>query len=145
VAAVNKLWAHEADLLRPRTKLGYITAEFSRRNFYGRAYAKAHNVRPVHIRAFDAALADVHALVMPTCIITAPKYESPQTHLDAVEENLTLGAARMAIRNTMPYNFTGHPALAVPVGRSKGLPVSMQLVGRFFDDPLLLQVAHAYQ
>ena len=39
----------------------------------------------------------------------------------------------------MPYNFTGHPALAVPVGKAGGLPVSMQLVGRFFDDPLLLR------
>jgi amidase len=145
VAAVNKLWAHQADVLRPGSKLGYITAEFSRRNFYGRAYAKAHNVRPLVIRAFDAALAELDTLVMPTCIITAPKYEAPATHLDAVEQNLTLGGARMAIRNTMPYNFTGHPALAVPVGKTRGLPVSMQLVGRFFDDPLLLRVAYAYQ
>lgn len=50
-----------------------------------------------------------------------------------------------AARNTQPYNYTGHPALAVPVGKSGGLPVSMQLVGRFFDDPLLLQVAYAYE
>jgi Asp-tRNA(Asn)/Glu-tRNA(Gln) amidotransferase A subunit family amidase len=47
---------------------------------------------------------------------------------------------------TVSYNYTGHPALAVPVGKSSaGLPVSMQLVGRFFDDPLLMRVAHAYQ
>jgi aspartyl-tRNA(Asn)/glutamyl-tRNA(Gln) amidotransferase subunit A len=32
------------------------------------------------------------------------------------------------------------------VGKSSaGLPVSMQLVGRFFDDPLLMRVAFAYQ
>ena len=37
-------------------------------------------------------------------------------------------------------------ALALPVGKSPaGLPVSMQLVGRFFDDPLLMRVAYAYQ
>ena len=35
---------------------------------------------------------------------------------------------------------------AVPVGNSSaGLPISMQLVGRFFDDTLLLRVTHAYQ
>ena len=28
---------------------------------------------------------------------------------------------------------------------SAGLPVSMQLVGRFFDDPLLMREAYAYQ
>jgi Asp-tRNA(Asn)/Glu-tRNA(Gln) amidotransferase A subunit family amidase len=39
-----------------------------------------------------------------------------------------------------------NPALAVPVGKSSaGLPISMQLVGRFFDDPLLRRIAHAYQ
>jgi hypothetical protein len=44
------------------------------------------------------------------------------------------------------YNYTGHPALALPVGKSPaGLPVSMQLVGRFFDDPLIMRVAYAYQ
>ena len=49
-------------------------------------------------------------------------------------------------RNTQPFNYTGHPALALPVGKSSaGLPISMQLVGRFFDDPLLMRVAHAYQ
>jgi len=45
-----------------------------------------------------------------------------------------------------PAVLAGHPALALPVGKSSaGLPVSMQLVGRFFDDPLLMRVAHAYQ
>ena len=48
--------------------------------------------------------------------------------------------------NTQPFNYTGHPALAMPVGKSSaGLPASMQLIGRFFDDPLLLRVAYAYQ
>ena len=49
-------------------------------------------------------------------------------------------------RNTMPFNYTGHPALALPVGKSSdGLPVSMQLVGRFLDDPLLMRTAYTYQ
>jgi amidase len=49
-------------------------------------------------------------------------------------------------RNTLPFNYTGHPALALPVGKSSaGLPVSIQLVGRFFDDPLLMRAAYAYQ
>jgi amidase len=47
--------------------------------------------------------------------------------------------------NTIPYNFTGHPALAVPVGKAGGLPVSMQLVGCFFEDPLVLRAGYAYE
>lgn len=144
IAAVNRMWAHQADLLTPRTKLGLVTAEFSRRTWYGQVYAKAQNVRAGFVRAFDAALADVDVLVMPTCIHKAFRYEAPESPLAALEENLNM-MARAGARNTMPANFTGHPALAVPVGKSGGLPVSMQLVGRFFDDPLLLQAAAAYQ
>jgi amidase len=145
LAAINTLWASHADVLAPRTKLSLIAAELSRRNYHGRVYAKAQNVRPAYIKAYDTALADVDVLVMPTCIMTAPKNHTPGSHLEAVEDNL-LSASRGGSRNTQPFNYTGHPALALPVGKSSaGLPVSMQLVGRFFDDPLLMRVAYAYQ
>jgi amidase len=145
LAAINTLWASHADVLAPRTKLSLIAAELSRRNYHGRVYAKAQNVRPAYIKAYDAALTDVDVLAMPTCIMTAPKNHRPGSHLEAVEDNF-LSASRGGSRNTQPFNYTGHPALALPVGKSsKGLPVSMQLVGRFFDDPLLMRVAYAYQ
>jgi amidase len=145
IAAINKVWASQADTLAPRTKLSLIAAELSRRNYHGRVYAKAQNVRPAYIKAYDAALANVDVLVMPTCLMTAPKNHTPGNYLDAVEDNLMTMHSRVS-RNTLPFNFTGHPALALPVGKSSaGLPASMQLVGRCFDDPLLLRVAYAYQ
>src|SRR5712691_4599691 len=145
IAAIDQMWASHADVLTPRNKLVLIAAELSRRNYHGRVYAKAQNVRPTYIKAYDAALADVDVLVMPTCIMTAPKNHTPGSYLEAVEDNLT-SQRRGGSRNTQPFNFTGHPALALPVGKSSaGLPVSMQLVGRFFDDPLLMRVAYAYQ
>jgi amidase len=144
IAAINKMWATEADLLHPRTKLNYLLAEFSRRNYHGRVYAKAQNVRATYTKAYDAALAEVDVLVMPTCVLKAPRYEAPADRLAAVEYDL-MATHNPAVRNTRPFNYTGHPALAVPCGTSGGLPVSMQLVGRFFDDPLLLRVGHAYQ
>jgi amidase len=117
----------------------------SRRNYHGRAYAKAQNVRPTYIKAYDAALAKVDVLVTPTCITTAPRNYTPDNYLEAVETNLaTINSS--GSRNTLPFNYTGHPALALPVGKSSaGLPVSMQLVGRFFDDPILMRAAYAYQ
>jgi amidase len=145
IAAINKLWASQADVLAPRSKLALIAAEVSRRNYHGRVYAKAQNVRPTYVKAYDAALANVDVLVMPTCLMTAPKNHTPGSYLEAVEDNLT-PMNRRGSRNTLPFNYTGHPALALPVGKSSaGLPVSMQLVGRFFDDPLLMRVAYAYQ
>jgi len=35
--------------------------------------------------------------------------------------------------------------MSVPVGFVDGLPVGMQLIGNYFDEALLLRVAHSYQ
>ncbi len=45
-----------------------------------------------------------------------------------------------------PFNVTGHPALAMMAGLSRnGLPMSVQFVGRYFDDAMVLRVAAAYE
>ena len=45
-----------------------------------------------------------------------------------------------------PFNVTGHPALAMMSGLSRGgLPVSVQFVGRYFEDATVLRVAAAYE
>ncbi|MGD0432104.1 MAG: amidase [Acetobacteraceae bacterium] len=45
-----------------------------------------------------------------------------------------------------PFNVTGHPALAMMSGLSgNGLPVSVQFVGRYFEDATVLRVAAAYE
>jgi aspartyl-tRNA(Asn)/glutamyl-tRNA(Gln) amidotransferase subunit A len=45
-----------------------------------------------------------------------------------------------------PFNVLGAPALAVPTGfSSSGLPLSMQIVGKPFDEAVIYQVAHAYE
>lgn len=47
---------------------------------------------------------------------------------------------------TIPFNLTGQPALAVCTGFGEGgLPVAMQLVGRPFEDALVLRAGHAYE
>ena len=47
---------------------------------------------------------------------------------------------------TYPLNMTRHPAATVPVGLSDtGLPMAMQIVGRHFDDRLVLRAARAYE
>jgi aspartyl-tRNA(Asn)/glutamyl-tRNA(Gln) amidotransferase subunit A len=45
-----------------------------------------------------------------------------------------------------PFNVTGHPALAMMSGLAgNGLPVSVQFVGRYFEDAQVLRVAAAYE
>jgi len=47
---------------------------------------------------------------------------------------------------TMPFNVTGNPVLAIPTGFAKGgLPLGMQIVGRAFDEPTVLRIAAAYE
>ena len=47
---------------------------------------------------------------------------------------------------TMPFNVTGNPALALPTKLSKsGLPLGMQIVGRAFDEPTVLRIGAAFE
>src|SRR5215510_4885445 len=47
---------------------------------------------------------------------------------------------------TMPFNMTGHPAVSLPAGFSPdGLPIGIQLVGRFRADAELLRVAALFE
>ncbi len=47
---------------------------------------------------------------------------------------------------TIPFNVTGNPALALPAGFFvDGLPLGMQIVGRAFDEPTILQIGAAYE
>ncbi len=47
---------------------------------------------------------------------------------------------------TVPFNCTGGPALALPCGfTADGLPLSLQFVGRPFDDARVLGAGHAYE
>src|SRR5258708_2623657 len=62
--------------------------------------------------------------------------------LDAVET----GPWRRHQPLTAIFNVTGHPAICVPGGfAANGLPLSVQLAGRFFDEARLLRIAHAYE
>jgi amidase len=147
ITAIDRMWREHADMMQPRTKLNHLVAELSRRNFHGAVYAKAHNVRPSYVAAFDRALSEVDVLALPTVRNIAPTVdEVPTDATAALEANLRRNWMMMPMAyNTKPTNYTGHPALAVPCGKVKGMPISLQLVGNFLADPLLLRVAYAYQ
>ncbi len=50
------------------------------------------------------------------------------------------------IHNTEPFNLTGLPVLSAPCGFSaKGMPISLQIAGRPFEEGRVLAVGHAYQ
>ena len=47
---------------------------------------------------------------------------------------------------TYPFNFTGQPAASIPCGfNSEGLPVGLQIVGRRFEEALVLRASAAFE
>ena len=44
-------------------------------------------------------------------------------------------------RLTFPANLHGNPAVSIPAGTLDGLPIGLQVVGRHFTEPLLLEIA----
>jgi amidase len=139
LVATYGLVRENTDRLMPRRKLNLIASEFLRMRYHGAMYAKAQNVRAPIRRAFDRVFDQFDVLAMPTCLQVAPLYVEPEDYLKAAL------APRRYSKNLVPSSFTGHPALSVPCGKSRGLPIGMQLVGPYYADAHLLQVAYAYQ
>jgi len=147
ITAVGRLWHDHTDVLPARTKLNHIAAALVRRTYHGGAYAKAQNAKAGFVAAFDRALADVDVLALPTIREVAPEVAPVATDQhQSIEDNLGRNWIVLPMAyNTKPTNVTGHPALAVPCGKIGGLPTSLQLIGRRFEDGLLLRTAYAFQ
>jgi amidase len=86
-------------------------------------------------------------LALPTVRNIAPLVEEePSDPAEAILASLRRNWMMLPITyNTKPTNYTGHPALAVPCGKVDGMPISLQLIGNFLADPLLLRAAYAFQ
>jgi aspartyl-tRNA(Asn)/glutamyl-tRNA(Gln) amidotransferase subunit A len=80
---------------------------------------------------------DVDLFLTPTSVIPAPTIDS----IDVSTSSPTLLG-----RNTSPFNVLGIPTISVPCGfTSEGLPIGLQLSGRWWEEGLVLRAAHAYQ
>jgi amidase len=92
------------------------------------------------IAAYDAALGEHDLLMMPTTPMKAPPMPKP----GAPREEVVQRALEM-ITNTAPFDISHHPAMAVPCGMSGGLPVSLMLVGKHWDEPTIYRAAAAFE
>lgn len=98
-------------------------------------YVGAQRRRAEVIAAVEDRLRDFDVLLCASSM-------DPSSRLDDPDET-----ARTYPRQARtPFNVTGHPALAMMSGLSNGgLPVSVQFVGRYFDEATVLRVAAAYE
>lgn len=108
----------------------------------GEDYARALRGRAMIRREVDSALKDVDALFLPALAIPAPRIGVPTVRIGAVEEPVR----NVMLRCTQAFNVSGHPAIALPCGRTTdGLPIGAQLVGVHEDTVGLLRVAGAVE
>lgn len=96
-------------------------------------YLKASKVRRIIEMDFENAFEQVDALILPTTATTAFKLNEKKSPLEMYMTDIF----------TIPVNLAGLPAISVPAGTDKvGLPVGVQLVGKWFEEALLLRIAH---
>jgi aspartyl-tRNA(Asn)/glutamyl-tRNA(Gln) amidotransferase subunit A len=108
----------------------------------GVSYLEAMRWRGLALSAYLAAVAGANAVIAPVAPVAAPTIaesdvgNSPDA--EAVIQRLT--------RFTRPVNYLGLPSLSIPAGfTAGGLPVGMQLIGRSFDETMLLRIGAAFQ
>jgi aspartyl-tRNA(Asn)/glutamyl-tRNA(Gln) amidotransferase subunit A len=105
-------------------------------------YLAGQQARRKIIGAYRELWRKFDVLVTPTSPIVAPPIGATTAKISGEDRPLV----RVFLDATLPFNLTGQPALSVPCGFAKsGLPIGMQLVGRPFEEALLLQVGAAYQ
>jgi len=104
--------------------------------YYDAYYVKAQQVRTLIKAEFDEVLATVDAILAPTSPNVAFRIG------DKVDDPL---AMYLNDACTLPVNIAGLPGISVPCGLSDGLPVGLQVIGRAFDEEMVLRVADAYE
>ncbi|MGA3401437.1 MAG: amidase [Acetobacteraceae bacterium] len=128
---------HQADMQSRLLDYGEITAN---RFVLGAAITAADYINALRARreltdAVNSALGRHDALLTASALTTAPRFDAP---VDAL--------ASASPMQTIPFNVTGHPAMSVPVGLApNGLPISVQIVGRPFDEAMVFRIGRAIE
>ncbi|XP_046355853.1 amidase-like [Haliotis rufescens] len=138
--ALTATLGKESGKLPSTSKAVYLTAKYVNQETSNRFYCKAQNLSLKLKAAYDRAFEKYDVLVMPTVPFIAPTY----TDLPNMTAGDYFNGMEM-VSNTSPFNCTGHPALTINAGTIDGLPVGMMLVGRHFDEKLLLRIAKKFE
>ena len=105
-------------------------------------YINAQRLRRVLIDEFREVWKKVDCLFTPATPAAAPRIGQTSIEFDGVAEDVRLASTRL-VRG---INVLGVPALAMPCGfDAAGLPLGMQIVGRPFEEHLVLRVGAALE
>ena len=104
--------------------------------YYDAYYLKAQKIRHLIADDFKQAFKKCDIIMGPT---------APSTAFKAGEKADDPVAMYLQDVYTIATNLAGLPGMSIPAGFDKGLPVGLQLMGNYFDEARMLDVAHAYQ
>ena len=104
--------------------------------YYGKYYLKALKVRTLIKKDFEKAFKGVDVLAAPTMPYPAFRIGEHQ------DDPLSM---YMADVDTVPVNLAGVPSISVPCGFAGKLPIGVQFIGGFFDEPMIIRTAHTFE
>jgi len=104
--------------------------------YYDAYYLKAQKIRRLISDDFVAAFEKVDVIMGPT---------SPEVAFKAGEKSNDPVSMYLSDIYTIATNLAGLPGMSVPCGFSNNMPVGLQIIGNYFDESRLLNVAHQYQ
>ena len=105
--------------------------------YYDAYYGKAQAVRTLIRKDFETAFENVDLMITP--VTPSPAFKLGEKLQDPLQMYLS-------DIYTISVNLAGNPAISVPCGYSKaGLPIGMQLIGRPFEEDLIIRGAYAYE
>ncbi|MDQ3548854.1 MAG: amidase [Chloroflexota bacterium] len=106
------------------------------------AYIHAQQVRKLMRAAFRRLFKTCDVIVGPGNAVRAGAAGEWTTELDG----RTIDLRQVGPEYTGIYNLSGNPAIVIPAGfSSEGTPIGIQIAGRWWDEPTVLQVAHAFE
>jgi aspartyl-tRNA(Asn)/glutamyl-tRNA(Gln) amidotransferase subunit A len=104
--------------------------------YYDAYYLKAQQIRRLISEDFVAAFKSVDVIMGPT---------SPTTAFKQGEKSDDPVSMYLSDIYTIAVNLAGLPGMSIPAGQVNGLPVGLQLIGNYWTEAKLLNVAHRFQ
>jgi aspartyl-tRNA(Asn)/glutamyl-tRNA(Gln) amidotransferase subunit A len=104
--------------------------------YYDAYYGKAQKVRQLIQQDFSEAFKSVDLIMGPTC--PSPAFKFGAKGDDPV-------AMYLEDIYTIATNLAGLPGMSVPCGMVEDKPVGLQIIGNYFDEARMLNVAHQFQ
>lgn len=104
--------------------------------YYDAYYLQAQKIRRLISEDFTKAFEQVDVIMGPTAPTTAFKIG------EKTNDPVTMYLSDIY---TIAVNLAGLPGMSIPVGMANNLPAGLQIIGNYFDEAKILNVAHQYQ